>query len=118
MTSPIVPRRRAAWDIVLSVVFLVAAALTAVVGGFLQLFVFAFTDDCPPATCHIGEATTSVFATWAIVAILFVASIVVTIILLVSRRRAWWVAAIGLLVVIVGGIVAFILYSGAVGYGL
>jgi hypothetical protein len=104
------------WDIVVSIVLMVVAALTALVGGFLQLFVFAFTDDCPPATCHIDQATNDIFTTWAIVGFVFVASIVVTIVLLVKRRRGWWVAMIGLLAVIAGGVVAFALYSTAVGY--
>jgi uncharacterized BrkB/YihY/UPF0761 family membrane protein len=118
VTSPIAPRRRAVWDIVLSIVFLAVGTLTALVGGFFQLFIFAFTDDCPPATCHIDQATTDVFATWAIVAVVFLAAIVLTIVLLAQRRRAWWVALIGLIAVVVGGIVGFILYAGAVGYGL
>lgn len=117
MTSPTAPRPRAVWDIVLSIVFLVAAVVTALIGAVSQVFILAFTDYCPPATCHIDQGTNSVFATWIVIAVVLLVSIVLTIVLLVRRRRAWWVALIGLVLVIIGAIVGFVMYITAVGYG-
>jgi uncharacterized BrkB/YihY/UPF0761 family membrane protein len=117
VTSPSQPRPRAVWDIVLSIVFLVIAVVTSLIAAISQLFVLAFTDYCPAATCNSDEGVTRVLTTWTVIAILLIASIVFTIVLLVKRRRAWWVAMIGLLVVIIGAIVGFVLYLAAVGYG-
>jgi uncharacterized BrkB/YihY/UPF0761 family membrane protein len=115
VTSPTPPRRRATWDIVLTIIFMVLAILTSFIGLFAQLFILAFTDDCPPSTCHIDQGVASVGVTWFIVGIVVLLSIVFGIVLLVRRRRAWWVALIGLFTSIVGAIVGFVLYLSAVG---
>jgi uncharacterized BrkB/YihY/UPF0761 family membrane protein len=110
-------RQRAVWDIILSVVFLVLAVGGALVGAVSQVFILAFTDYCPQTTCHINEAVNSVFVTWAVIAVVLLASIVATIVRLIRRRRGWWVALIGAVVVYVGALVGFVLYVSAVGYG-
>ena len=109
-------RRRKAWDIALSIVLMALAVVTALIGSFSQLFVLAFTDYCPPASCHIDQAVAGVGVTWAIVAAVLIASIVITIVLLVRRRRGWWVALVGLLVVIAGTILSLVVYALNVGY--
>jgi hypothetical protein len=117
VTSPNPPRHRAVWDIVLSVVFLVLALVTAIIGALSQFFIVAFTDDCPSDTCHIGQGVAGLALTWGVVAVIALAATVITIVLLVQRRRAWWVALIAFVVVIAGAVTAFALYVTAVGYG-
>jgi hypothetical protein len=107
--------RRAGWDIAVSVVFLVFALITGVLDAFLQFVMLAFTDDCPPATCHIDQGTASVSIVWLVMAIVFVLGTVVTIILLVMARRAWWVALIVWVGEIAGAVIAYALYAAAVG---
>jgi uncharacterized BrkB/YihY/UPF0761 family membrane protein len=116
VTATVPIRRRAAWDIALSIVFLVLAVITALVGAIGQLFVLAFTDYCP-GTCNIDEAVGAVFVVWAIIGFVVLASTIITIVLLVRRRRAWWVALIGLVVAGGGAIVGYVLYVAVVGAG-
>lgn len=115
MTSPVPPRTRAAWDIVLSIVFLVVAMVGALVAAFAQFFIFAFTDYCPPATCHLDEAVGGVFVVWFLIGAVILAAIVLTIVFLVKRRRAWWIGLSAIGAVIIGAIVGFVVYYSAVG---
>jgi uncharacterized BrkB/YihY/UPF0761 family membrane protein len=115
VSSPTAPRRRALWDIVLSIVLLVVAIVGAAIGGFLQLFLVAFTDYCPPKTCHQDLGLSEVGIVYVCMVVVLLAAIVLTILLLVLRRRAWWIALIGLIVVAIGVILAIALYFFAVG---
>jgi uncharacterized BrkB/YihY/UPF0761 family membrane protein len=115
VTSPTALRTRAGWDIALSIILLAIALVGLAISAFGQLFIAAFTDYCPPATCHVDQGIGEVFAVYGVVSVLLVVSIVLTIVFLVTRRRAWWIALIGLVIVIVGAITAFVLYLVAVG---
>jgi phosphoglycerol transferase MdoB-like AlkP superfamily enzyme len=106
-------RRRATWDVVLSIVLLALALFTAVIDAFVQGVMFVFTDYCP-ATCHIDQGVNGVLTVWTVMAVILIAGIVVTILLLVTRRRAWWVALIALVGVVAGAIVAYTVYVSAV----
>ena len=103
------------WDIALSIVFLVVAVGTLLVSAFGQLFITAFTDYCPPETCHADVGFGEAITVYGVVVIILILAIAATIVFLVTRRRAWWIALIGLVVVIIGAIVAFALYFVAVG---
>lgn len=71
----------------------IAAMILTVIGGagaaFMGLMMLAFTDYCPPETCHIDAAVTAMVAGLGIGALVAVAGIAVTIVQLVRRARAW-----------------------------
>jgi hypothetical protein len=94
---------------------LVLAVGAVVVGAAAQLFLAAFTDYCPKATCNESGAFFALSITWPITLVILVAGVVAAIILLALRRRAWWVALVTLLLVSAGGIVGILLYIGNVG---
>jgi MFS family permease len=115
--APLVPpvRTRQVWDIVISIIFLVLGLATFGIGGVLSVFLAAFTDNCPPATCNAELGLSAVFGIYGVAAVLFFIALVVTIVLLVLRRRGWWVALIGLAVSIAAVIAAVVAYSNAIG---
>jgi hypothetical protein len=117
MTRPTAQRQRRGWDVALSIVFMVFAVVSALVAGFLQLFLVAFTDVCPPATCHEDLGFTELSIIWIVVLTVLVASILLSIVFLITRRRAWWIALIGLAVVLLGSVLGVVLYYFAVGGG-
>ena len=116
MTSqPSTTAPRAVWDLVLTIVFLVADLVALVVSGTLDFFAFAFTDYCP-APCRAGDGIAVVLITMLCLGAVFVGGAVWCIIRLVRRRRTWWIALAMLVVQIGGGIVAFWIYAGFVNY--
>ena len=113
MTSPPPARRRATWDIALSIIFLIGNAVVFVGGAFISVFVMAFTDYCPPG-CDIDAGVNAVFAVGTGLAVVGLAATVVTIVLLARRRRAWWLPLATGLLTLIGWVVAFALYTDAV----
>lgn len=107
--------QRVIWDLVLTIVLLVADLVALVVSGILDFFAFAFTDYCP-APCHAGDGITVVLITMLCLGAVFVAGGAWCIVRLVRRRRAWWIALGMLVVQIGGGIAAFWIYAGFVNY--
>lgn len=109
-------RQRAAWDIVLSVLFLVGILVAYVIGATTTVFAMAFTDYCPPG-CDVEGGVNAVFTVGIVVAVLDLAAIVFTIVLLATRRRAWWVGLAAGILTVAGWIVAFALYVAAISPG-
>jgi uncharacterized BrkB/YihY/UPF0761 family membrane protein len=107
--------QRVVWDVVLTVILLVATFITLLVSVFFDLFAVAFTDYCPEP-CHAGAGIAVVFTVWICSAVIAVLGTITSIIRLVRRRRAWWVALITIVLVIVGSVAAFWLYAGIVNY--
>ena len=107
--------RRAVWDVVLTIILLVATFVVLVVSAFFDLFAVAFTDYCPEP-CHAGAGVAVVFTVWICSGVLALVGTIVSIIRLARRRRAWWFALATLLLVVIGSIAAFWLYVSIVGY--
>lgn len=97
-------------DIAVSVVVLILTALFGAVAGFFGIFSLAFIDHCPPATCSIDGAVTSVMMSLGIALLIGVAGLVATIVQLVRRKRGWPIA-VGTLVLCV-----LTVFLGGVGY--
>jgi hypothetical protein len=107
--------QRVVWDVVLTIILLVATFVVLVVSAFFDLFAVAFTDYCPEP-CHAGAGVAVVFTVWICSGVLALVGTIVSIIRLARRRRAWWFALATLLLVIIGSIAAFWLYAGIVSY--
>ena len=115
MTNPTAARvQRAVWDLVLTIILLVATFVGLGVSGFFDVFLFEFTDYCPEP-CHADQGISAVFVVLICMATVALAATIFSIFRLVRRRRAWWVALIALVVDIVGAILAFVLYTTIVG---
>ena len=108
------PRRRKIWDVALSIVLLMFTIGSFLIGAVFSLLGFAFTDNCPPATCDVQAGTSIVFTMGISIAVFDLLATIGTIALLVVRFRAWWLAALALVATIVGWIVSFALYGAAI----
>jgi uncharacterized BrkB/YihY/UPF0761 family membrane protein len=106
--------QRVVWDIVLTIILLVATFITLLVSAFFDVFIFAFTDYCPEP-CHADQGITTVFVVFIGMGVIALGATILSIFRLVRRRRAWWVALAARVLVIIGGIVAFVLYTSIVG---
>lgn len=69
-----------------------ALALTYVGGGVaacFAVFAMAFTDYCPPATCHIDAGINAMAAGFIAALVVALAGTVVAVVRLAKRRPAW-----------------------------
>ena len=71
----------------------ISALVLTYVGGGVALafgvFAMAFTDYCPPATCHIDAGINAMAAGFIAAMVVALAGTVVTVIRMVKRRPAW-----------------------------
>lgn len=93
---------------VLNVAFLAAAT-------FLGVFLLAFIDSCPPATCSMDGAVTAVVSALLIAGAIGLAGIVITIVRLIRRARAWPWAAGAFTLCVITCVIGFFVFSAAVG---
>jgi uncharacterized membrane protein HdeD (DUF308 family) len=107
--------QRVVWDVVLTVILLIATGVILFASAFFDFFAIAFTDYCPEP-CHAGAGVAVVFTVWIGTAIVALVGVIFSIVRLVRRRRAWWFALATLLLVIIGSIAAFWIYAGIVDY--
>lgn len=76
-------------DLVWSIVALVLTFAGGGVAAFLGLFVMAFTDYCPPATCHVDVGVSTMVTGFIVAAVLGLAGSIITVIRLTTRAPAW-----------------------------
>jgi hypothetical protein len=84
--------------------------------GFLGVFLLAFIDTCPPATCSVDGALTAVGGALLITATIAVAGLVATVVALIRRARAWPYAVGALLLCVTTCVIGFFAFSTAVGF--
>ena len=108
-------RSRAVWDVALSIVLIVFANASFLIGAIFALLGTAFTSTCrmDAFACETVSAQSVPFFVGAILALIALLGTVLTIVLLVRRRRGWWLALTTLLLVVVGWIVGFLLFAAA-----
>ena len=111
----VVAVQRAVWDVVLTIVLLIATFVVLVVSAFFDLFAVAFTDYCPEP-CHAGAGVAVVFTVWICSFVIAAVGSIVSIVRIVRRRRAWWCDLATVILVMIGSVGAFWLYSSIVGY--
>lgn len=109
MTPPVKPPLSPA-DLVVSILAIVVTAVGGAGFGAMAFMMVAFTDQCPPETCHIDVAVTSILAASGVALVTGVVGSVWTIVRLVRRRPAW-PFAVGTMVVC-----GALCFAGFVGY--
>lgn len=57
--------------------------------GVMGLFSLAFLDYCPPESCSVDGAVTTVMGTLAIAALVGLVGLILTIVRLTARKTAW-----------------------------
>jgi len=106
----------AKWDVTLCAVLLIASALGWIAAAGTELFVMAFTDYCPAATCDPNKAFLSIVVALSAAAAVIVAGVVLAIIRIVRRRLGWPFAAATLVLSMVAEALGLVGYVAAVGY--
>jgi hypothetical protein len=104
------PARSRTWDVVVSSLVLVVAAVVVATGVFVGVFSVAFLDGCPAPTCRSGDAWIAVGSALAAAVVLGLAGMVLTIVRLTRRRAAWPFACATLVLVVL------VLAAGVIGY--
>jgi len=79
----------AAADLTISIVAMIVTVLGTAGAGFMGLMMLAFTDYCPPATCHIDAGVTAIMTGLGVAALIAVVGSGLTIVRLVRRESAW-----------------------------
>lgn len=89
---------RSGVDLGVSITLLVLTYAGGGAAAVLGVFMMAFTDYCPPATCDIDAGVTAALTGFGVAVVIAVAGTAVTIVALVRRARGWpW--ALGTMVV-------------------
>jgi hypothetical protein len=107
---------RPRWDVALSIVLLVVAAVGWVAAAGMEFLLLAFTDSCPPERCSVERAATFVTVSVSVAAALTVIGAVTTIVRIVRRRSGWPYAAATLGLSVVAEVLGVVGYVAAVGY--
>lgn len=110
--EPVRPR----WDVPVSIVLLVIAALGWVAASGTEILLLAFTDYCPPERCRVDRAATAVTGSILAAAAFVIIGAVWTIIRMARQRSAWPYAAATLTASVVAEVVGVAGYIAAVGY--
>lgn len=92
-------------DLAVSISALVLTIAGGAVAGFFGIFFMAFTDHCPPESCHIDAGVTAMFTGFTAAALLWITGTVLTIMRLMRRCTAW-TFAIGTLMLCAAACVA------------
>ena len=106
-------RRRAPWDVALSVVLLVVAYFAYWIGTVFAFVSLSILAPCPDGVCGTAQAGGVQFVAALVIFLLGVAGTAATIVLFLFRRRSWWAAATTLVLTVAGWFTAFGLYSAA-----
>ena len=102
-------------DLAASIILLIFTLIGGGVAAFFAVFMMAFTDYCPPATCHVEAGVTAVMTAFIIAGVIGLAGTVLTIVQLVRRKLAWPVA-VGTMILCGGAcMVGIAAYIAAVG---
>jgi hypothetical protein len=108
---PYAPQQpRSAADVTASVLMMVMTVLLGGLAAVIGVFMLAFIDHCPPATCSIDGAVTAVMGALAVAALVGVTGVVLTMVAIGRRKKSWPLAA-GTL-----GLCVVVLFGGFVGY--
>jgi len=108
-------RRRAIWDIALSIVLLVLSYSAFLIGGLFAALGSGLAQDC--TNCSASSASSLLIVFGASLALVTLLGTVLTIVLQATVHRSWWVGAATFLLVAVGWIVGFLLFAAALNHG-
>ncbi len=114
MVPPQAPRSGV--DLSLSVIALVLTVLLGAAAAVIGLVTLAFLDYCPPESCSVDGAVSTVATTLAVAALIGLAGGVWTVVRLNRRRRAWPLAVGTLALCALSFAVGALAYRSAVGW--
>ncbi|WP_232374780.1 hypothetical protein [Mycolicibacterium mengxianglii] len=116
---PTVPRKPpiSGVDLGVSIVGIILTVVFSVFAVFIGVFLLAFLDTCPPATCSIGGVIGTVGGTLLITAVLGVIGITFTIVALLRRARAWPLALGTFALCVLTCVIGVYLFGAAAGTG-
>ncbi len=109
------PVQRSGGDLGGSITLIVLTVLSWGFAAFFGLFLLAFLDHCPPATCSADGAMMAIGSALLASAAIGVIGVTVTVIRLVRRKTAWPVALAMFLLCLVAYVLGMVGYFLAVG---
>ncbi|WP_083740771.1 hypothetical protein [Mycobacterium sp. MS1601] len=102
-------------DLGISITAMILTVVFAAFAAFIGVFMLAFLDTCPPATCSVEGAIGSVGGTLLITAVTGVVGITFTIVQLMRRKQAWPIAVGTFVACVVICVVGIYVFGAAVG---
>lgn len=102
-------------DLGISITAMVLTVAFGAFAAFIGVFILAFLDTCPPATCSVEGAIGSVGGALLITAVTGVIGITFTIIQLTRRKLAWPVAVGTFVVCVLICVLGLFAFGAAVG---
>jgi hypothetical protein len=102
-------------DLGVSITAMVMTVVFGAFAAFIGVFMLAFLDTCPPATCSVEGAIGTVGGALLITAVGGVVGITVTCLQLTRRKPAWPVAVFTFVLCVLICIVGVYLFGAAVG---
>jgi hypothetical protein len=117
MPPPPVPRKPpiSGVDLGISITALVLTVAFGALAAFIGVFLLAFLDSCPPATCSVESGITAVGATLLIAAAIGVTGLVLTLVQLIRRGLAWPFAVGAFVLCVLTCVIGVHFYGKAVG---
>lgn len=108
-------RVRRTWDLVLTVVLLIAMAAVAVVAAFGGVFLVFVTDSCGSVgRCNDAAVTSGVLTGAVGPLVVALIAAVVAVVRLVRRRMAFWVPVVGLVLIVAVLVLGYLLTASGV----
>lgn len=98
------------WDLVLSIVLLIAVLGTTAIVMMLAYLSILMASACDSG-CNLDQFGVGYVLSMALPAFFALATIVVTVVLLVKRRRAFWVPLAGIALVVVGWLIGTAIFA-------
>jgi hypothetical protein len=98
-----------------SITLIVLTVLSWGFAAFFGLFLLAFLDHCPPATCSADGAMLAIGSALLVAAVIAVIGVTITVVRLVRRKTAWPIALGTLLLCLAAYVCGIVGYFVSVG---
>jgi hypothetical protein len=106
-TAGSTPRPARVWDIVLTIVLLIASGVLAALASVMGMFLVMASDPCGARACSTELITLGWLMGMILPWVAFLAASVVAIVLMVKRRLAFWVPLAGAGAIVLALVAAF-----------
>lgn len=99
------------WDVVVTIILLVGAAVLAALASLMGMFLVMASDPCGARDCSTELITIGWLMGMILPWVVLVVTAVVAIVLLVKRRLAFWVPLVGAVAIVLSLVLAFMVTS-------